>query len=331
MKETAMPPVPWQGTIWKSLCESIANDRLPHALLLHAMDGVGVEDLSLALVRYILCHAPIEDLACGRCKGCQLLSADSHPDLFLLKREDASQIKVDQVRSCVDFVSKTAHFDHYKVVLVEEAERMNANAANALLKSLEEPQGKTVFLLVTTQISRLLATIKSRCQSVHVPTPAKALSLAWLDEQKVENAELLLQLAGGAPLKAKSWADSEFQMQFDDLHGDLLSMLAGQENIGQLSGKWQKWNYATLLELQVLVLDSVIKSKFQQSTDSHPLSNRIEECLSSAETPILFRLRDSLLAKYEQSLSFSNLNEALLVDELAMDWLALRQLLARGC
>ena len=58
MKETAMPPVPWQGTIWKSLCESIANDRLPHALLLHAMDGVGVEDLSLALVRYILCHAP---------------------------------------------------------------------------------------------------------------------------------------------------------------------------------------------------------------------------------------------------------------------------------
>jgi len=329
MKETAMPPYPWQKEVWGAFCERLDADRLPHALLLHGMEGLGVEGLSHSMVRYMLCHAPLEDVACGRCKGCQLLSAGSHPDLFVLKREEATQIKVDQVRSCVEFVSKTSHFDHMKVVLVEEADRMNLNAANALLKSLEEPQGRTVFILVTSHLARLLATVRSRCQSVHVKPPSESTSLAWLHDQSIPHAQRLLRLSGGAPLKAKLWSDSDFVDDFEKVNGDLLALISGEDSVFNVSKRWQKFDLINLLDMQVLVLDTIIKSEFDVSSEAQEKQVALEQKLSQVDTTLLFRMRDGLLAKVEQARSFSNLNGALVIEELTMDWFAFYQILSR--
>lgn len=330
MKETAMPPYPWQAEVWAAFCESLAADRLPHALLVHGMEGVGVEDLADAMARYLLCHAPLEDVACGRCKGCTLLKAGSHPDIFILKREDATQIKVDQVRACVEFVSKTAHFDHMKVVVVQEADRMNINAANALLKSLEEPQGNVVFILMTHRVSKLLATIRSRCQSVQVKEPANMDAMDWLDAQSIPQAERLLALSGGAPLKAKAWSDSDFIGEFEQLSSDLLALLNGREGVLQVSSRWQKKDFVSLLEMQILLLDMAIKAAFNNGGKDESAVFSLVECLTRIDSSLLFRIRDGILTKLEQAQSFANLNEALLVEELAMDWFVFHQILLRN-
>ena len=133
------------------------------------------------LVALLLCQHPAGGRACGQCKGCQLLAAGTHPDFFLLEPEEPEKpIRVDQVRELVDFVVQTAQLGGRKVVLLEPAEAMNLNSANALLKSLEEPSGDTVLLLISHQPSRLLPTIKSRCVQQACPQPSAEQSRAYL-------------------------------------------------------------------------------------------------------------------------------------------------------
>ena len=136
-----------------------------------------------------------------------LLKAGSHPDNYVLEPEEADKaIKVDQVRDLVSFVVQTAQMGGRKVVLIEPVEAMNINAANALLKSLEEPSGDTVLLLVSHQSSRLLPTIRSRCVQQACPLPSEAMSLQWLaqalPECSAEERGELLTLAAGSPLAA---------------------------------------------------------------------------------------------------------------------------------
>jgi len=279
-------------------------------------------------LRYLLCQAPLEDVACGRCKGCQLLASQTHPDLFVLKKEEATQIKVDQVRACVDFVSKTSHFNHNKVVLVEEAEAMNVNASNALLKSLEEPQGNTIFILVTNAPSKLLATIQSRCQTINIKTPTYEVASTWLQSQDIEQSDWLLQMAGGAPLKAKEWAESGWLDEFETVCGDLTHLYGGQKGVVQVSKSWQKLDFSCLLEIQAQILNIAIKYAYN-AVEVPQVAERLLSLLSGLDVSLLFRLRDNFLERLAQSQSFSNLNEAMAVEEMVMDWQALVQLARR--
>ena len=169
---------PWQDSLWQQLA---GRAQHAHAYLLHGPVGIGKRDLAERLMASLLCQRPVSLEACGECKSCLLLKAGSHPDNYILEPEEADKaIKVDQVRELVDFVVQTAQLGGRKVVLLEPAEAMNLNAATALLKSLEEPSGNTVLLLISHQPSRLLPTIKSRCVQQGCPLPSEAMSLAWL-------------------------------------------------------------------------------------------------------------------------------------------------------
>ena len=169
---------PWQQSLWQQLA---GRSQHAHAYLLHGPAGIGKRALAERLMARLLCLSPSGLDACGSCKSCHLLAAGTHPDNFVLEPEEADKpIKVDQVRELVDFVVQTAQLGGRKVVLLEPAEAMNLNAANALLKSLEEPSGNTVLLLISHQPSRLLPTIKSRCVQQACPLPSEAMSLAWL-------------------------------------------------------------------------------------------------------------------------------------------------------
>ena len=200
-------PLPWQGEAWARFNQQLADGSLPHALLLAGVANSGKSRLALALARLLLCQSPSGGLNCGKCHACELSANGSHGDLRWLQPEEKSRvIKIDQVRETVNFATKTANFGANKVVVIAPADVMNTNAANALLKSLEEPSAGTFLILVCHQLHGVPATIRSRCQIVKLPLPNSELALEWLDKVtgSREQSEHLLQLADGMPMLAEA-------------------------------------------------------------------------------------------------------------------------------
>ena len=211
----------------------------PPALLIHGPAGVGSYELAVALAAAALCEtapgpARPAGRACGHCPGCQTLRAGTHPDLLLLlpealqgelgwgsgeeaeaapsaeegggksSRKPSREIRVEALRRAVAFAQQTSSRGGAKVVLVHPAERMNAVAANTLLKTLEEPPPRFRFLLSSAAPQRLLPTVRSRCRSLRLGLPPAEQAQAWLEGQgqSPEAAGLLLAAAGGAPFEA---------------------------------------------------------------------------------------------------------------------------------
>ena len=207
--------------VWKSLADR--RERLPHALLLVGQKGLGKFDLARTFAAGLLCETPAPDgQACGQCLACNWFAQGNHPDFRLLqpealadegeaeegKKKASQQITIDQVRGLDDFLTVGTHRAGLRIVLVNPAEAMNRNTANALLKTLEEPAPSTLFLLVSSEPLRLLPTIRSRCQVVPVPVPAAALSERVLTESGLQDAARWLALAGGSPGMARDLAAS---------------------------------------------------------------------------------------------------------------------------
>ena len=218
---------PWNDALFESLRRRAG--RLPHALLIHGARGTGKLALAERFAQLLLCEAP--DPArkpCGACAGCRWLAAGSHPDFRRLEPEALApqpaaepeegepaakrgkpsiEIKVEQVRELAGFLNVGSHRGRFRVALMHPAEDMNANAANALLKGLEEPPPGAVFLLVSHRPARLLPTIRSRCVAVPVSIPPRDAGLKWLSDQGVQDAGRWLAYAGGAPLLALDYAE----------------------------------------------------------------------------------------------------------------------------
>ncbi len=130
------------------------------------------------------------------------------------KRKPSSHIKVEQIRDLADFINISSHRNGYKVIVIHPAETMQPSAANALLKNLEEPPPRTLFVLVTHHSQHLLPTIRSRCRQIVMPAPAPAVAIRWLQEHGVEQAETCLASAGFAPLAALEFNDGKYLEQW---------------------------------------------------------------------------------------------------------------------
>jgi DNA polymerase-3 subunit delta' len=199
-------PLPWQSETWERLRPLIDAQTLPHALLAAGPEAIGKQHFMRSLAASLLCDQPSAGLACGSCRACELLQAGSHPDFLVVETEDNSRvIKIDQVRLLINFASKTPGIAARKIILLGPAEAMNNNAANALLKCLEEPSASTQILLYSHQPSALPATVRSRCQSLAMSPPAQAIAIEWLN-QITGSAELsaqLLTVSNGRPLAAR--------------------------------------------------------------------------------------------------------------------------------
>lgn len=199
--------LPWQSEPWDRLCRSLESGGLPHALLLIGAEHIGKCHLARAFAALLLCESPSGQAGCGLCRTCNLLSAGSHTDFKEVEPlEDSRQIRIDQVREVIDFANKTASLGQRKVILLHPAEAMNVNAANALLKCLEEPAANTHLLLVSHRPSALPATIRSRCQSFSLPAPTEEIVLQWLDAFSGDEilSKQLLQSAAGKPMVARA-------------------------------------------------------------------------------------------------------------------------------
>ncbi|MBK7540479.1 MAG: DNA polymerase III subunit delta' [Candidatus Competibacteraceae bacterium] len=203
--------LPWHEPLWGQLQARRAAGRLPHAWLLAGPDGLGKRVFARRLAAALLCEAPeAAGDACMRCRSCRLFQAGSHPDYRAVQpAEDGKAIKVDQIRELSEFLGFTAQYGRCKVALLEPADRLNVNAANSLLKTLEEPPGNSLLVLATSQPARLPATVRSRCQKVRFEPPPVGEALPWLKSRMAAGleAQILLDVAGGAPLAALALAD----------------------------------------------------------------------------------------------------------------------------
>jgi len=213
-----LPLLPWQLDAARGALAQRAS--WPHALLVHGPRGIGKRALALNFAQALLCEAPRADgLACGECPGCRYAIAGQHPDfmrleLMLVDPDEGTlatveTIGIDRVRALTEFVQLTSHRQRAKVAVIAPAERMNAAAANALLKTLEEPPPGTYLILVSDQPGRLPATILSRCRKLAAPLPTPAAARAWLAAQGVAAPDLALAQAAGAPIDALARADPD--------------------------------------------------------------------------------------------------------------------------
>jgi len=214
------PLLPWQVDAARSTLGQRAS--FPHALLIHGPRGIGKHALALNFAQALLCETPRADgLACGACAGCRYAVAGQHPDLMRLEllvidpEEDTLEvteiISIDRVRALTEFVQLTSHRQRAKVAVIAPAERMNAAAANALLKTLEEPPPGTYLILVSDEPQRMPATLRSRCRKLAAPLPDSAEARAWLTAQGVARPDVALAQAAGAPLRALAIADPAVQ------------------------------------------------------------------------------------------------------------------------
>lgn len=316
---------PWQEQLWQQLA---GRAQHAHAYLLHGPIGIGKRALAERLMGSLLCQRPEGVEACGQCKSCLLLAAGSHPDNYVLEPEEADKaIKVDQVRDLVSFVVQTAQMGGRKVVLIEPVESMNINAANALLKSLEEPSGNTVLLLVSHQPSRLLPTVKSRCVQQACPLPGEEMSLTWLAKALPESSEEerreLLTLAAGSPLAAVSLQAQGVREQRAQVVDGVKKLLKQQQSPTQLAEGWK--DIPLLLLFDWFCDWSHLILRYQLTGDEQGLGledmRKVVQYLAqkSAQGKVL-EIQDWILAQRQKVMSKANLNRVLLLEALLVQW-----------
>ena len=205
--------LPWQQDSWHRIQARIDGEKLPHGLLLSGPADTGKSVFVEHLARYFLCPAEHRTAgeACGKCSQCLLINAGTHPDYLTVTLEDSKQIKIEQIRDMIHWAQQTAQQGGGKICVIDPADKLNLQSANALLKCLEEPPAATVICLVTEEPARLLPTIRSRCQPIMTQLPARELALDWLRSQQVEgDHSLLLDIAGGSPLRVVRTMDEDY-------------------------------------------------------------------------------------------------------------------------
>lgn len=229
-----------QPTVLKMLKNSIQKDRLAHAYLFEGMRGTGKKEISVLLAKSIFCSDPIECyIPCEQCHNCRRIESGNHPDIHLIE-PDGLSIKKEQIRMLQEEFSKTAVESKQKVYMIVHADRMTVNAANSLLKFLEEPSSQTVAILQTEQAQKILPTILSRCQAIQFRPLSADNLIEKLLEHGVDqrNAPLIAQLTNnldeGLHLNNDEWfaqAQKIVVKLYEMLHKDSLqALVALQEN-----------------------------------------------------------------------------------------------------
>jgi DNA polymerase-3 subunit delta' len=232
-------PLPWLAPV---ISHALSMTRA-HALLLHGAAGDGLFEAAQAITQAWLCESTVGPggHACGRCGACRSLASGAHPDLHRLmpeelrlqlapagaaeadlgegeggskaRRKPSRQIRVDEVRAAIDWIVTTSSRGGAKVVLLHPAEAMNVQAANALLKTLEEPPQGARLLLTVSEPAQLLPTVRSRCQVVRLMPPDANQARAWLQSHGLAQAEVLLAACSNRPLDALEMASAGVDAQ----------------------------------------------------------------------------------------------------------------------
>lgn len=259
--DTFLAPLPWHVSLWQQLYRRHQTGHLPHALLLVGQTGLGKVLFATHFAKTLLCNQPVNQSACQNCRDCGLVTAGTHPDLRILTPEKPGQgIKIDQIREVIARINHTSQAA-YKIIVINPAESLLLAASQALLKSLEEPSERTLFILLTERIERLLPTIRSRCQILRFVPPEKGLAKAWLAQQLPESAliEKLYYLSAGAPLLALSYAQQNYVAFYTDLLTALTQLLNHDLDPIQCAADYVKTDVQQLLSTLLHIVSELLK------------------------------------------------------------------------
>ncbi|WP_431222690.1 DNA polymerase III subunit delta' [Serratia sp. L9] len=316
---------PWLNTAYRHLVGQYTAGRGHHALLLHAAPGNGDAALLYALSRWLICQQRNGEKSCGECHSCRLMLAGNHPDYHVLAPEKGkSSLGIEPIRQLIETLNSHAHQGGAKVVWLSQAELLTEAAANALLKTLEEPPANTYFLLGCRETSSLLATLRSRCFYWHLASPDEQLGLQWLSRQGVGNPNdrlTALRLHDGAPIAAEQLLQPEHWQKRLALCNALSTALPQCDMLLLLPVLNHDDVADRLHWLCALLLDAM---KCQQGAASYILNQDqlalVQQMASRLSSASLQQITQQWLNCRHQLLSIVGVNRELLLTEQLLSW-----------
>ncbi len=320
---------PWHEKNWKYFIQARATNHLPHALLLLGEEGIGKYILAERMARSLLCMQPVDFEPCGKCQSCKTYVSGANPDYTKIElAEDKQQISVDQIRKLSEFLTYTRSFNTHRVAIINPIERMNNNAANSLLKSLEEPTNNSVIILVASNLGKILPTIKSRCQLISIASPSKTQSLDWFQKNhtEIEQAELRLDIAAFKPLKALSITDDDISARSNFLE-DLNNIVSENLSVVATAKKWEKTNLESLLNWQITWVQQLIKEAECGSLTSDSNNNRETDRLYLIQQALFTQIKpDKRWQLYQQLIKqkqyiHTSVNTLMFIENMLLLWL----------
>ena len=255
--------LPWLKENIEQFIPLVREQRIPHAILLSAPRGMGKVELAKEMAHLAMCENVGDEGVCFQCSACELLKAGNHTDLSVIKAENAV-IKVSQIRKLTNDVVLTSSKNQFKVIIIEEAEKMNLSSANALLKTLEEPPQKVLIILTTNEVGQLLPTIRSRCVKITIQPISQSLAHQWLTSQtdcKEDDIAFALFLSDNSPLQAYSILQNN---TLDDVRAMVKDMENLQKNtitLLEVSKKWFSNNWHHNLNFIAVILLGYLSHK----------------------------------------------------------------------
>ena len=304
---------PWLYTYQQQFADMLLRKKPPHGILLTGGKGLGKYKLAQKMAQMALCENLSNDGACQNCPACELFYAGNHTDYSHICAEKAS-IKVDQIRHMTQKVILTNTRNQYKIILIQEAELMNKAAANALLKTLEEPPAKVILILTSNEIGRLLPTIKSRCMKWSITPPAIKQVSDWLNlnsKQSQQDREFSLMLNSTAPLEALAMLENNNILTIKEMLKDLHSLTDGSKSILDVSKDWISHEQHHFL--------SFIAAYFLLSVKQHYNISYSYETENSTLNPLQLLAFIKEIYQYKKR-STTVLKPQLLLEELLLKW-----------
>jgi DNA polymerase-3 subunit delta' len=302
----------WLADQQTLICEQIENNRLPHALLITGCEGAGKSELANWLVQTMLCLAKTKQhshyTACGQCKNCYLYASQTYPDHIQIVAEKLT-IGVDEIRKACRFLEKKSHLGLYKTVIIENAEKMTVAAANALLKTLEEPTEHSLLILLTRDSEMLLPTIISRCQLFNIrPLAGEALlaELGGVSHNSYTNLTHLPELSDqGINERFVIFQQSYLQYLINQpQQDDFLKLLLNTKE----AMRWLEKITVNLMRSnkqwsQALLIDPI-------------LANQLEQTIEDEQ---LWQIYQHILAAVKQLKNFTQANNQFVLEKLYTD------------
>lgn len=314
---------PWLENNWRQLAAYLSQRRLPQALLIHGQRGVGKLHLAESFAQAMLCEQLNSEFsACGICHGCRLFKAQTHPDYIFIEPEYYGKaIGIDSIRRLITKLALKPQYPLQRCVVINSADSLNDAAANAFLKSLEEPTERTTIVLITEKTAKLPATIRSRCQLMAVTRPDSAMALDWLGQQHRNQGKRLLRMAHGAPLLAKKYAERDVLSAHDAYFNEWLLLSRGRASVTQIAEKWYKQEQSVAMNDVLTWMwhwsSTIIKYCYQPDCDIEP-DDALQELSNRLDLKQLYQFYDLLLVSM-QTLD-TPLNKQLMIEQILIEW-----------
>ncbi len=313
---------PWLQKEQSQLQTYLNQRRIPQALLISGAAGMGKFQLALFFARMLMCESPlVGPQACGQCPACQLLNAETHPDLMLIQPEEkGKQLTINLIRQLLEKLTLKPQYQAQRVVIIRQADALNNAAANAFLKCLEEPGERTSIILLAEKPYRLSATIRSRCQKMPMKLSDRQSAIVWLNNQHLAQPEALLEMAQGGPLTAQYFGEQNYLELQTTLLEDWLKVADAAGDISELVESWQKQTSVTLPMILRWLGEWVallIKLKYGLAEkNDHKFS--LQERAERLNLKSLYQFYDFLLLSRRQL--ESAVNPQLLMEQVLIEW-----------